>query len=150
MSNPTKPGGGNKPQPYIAAGNGEESGQYTDKENATAKKTRKLSFKSSCHIRNRPRLYNPLKSKLVKKVRQIYIAFFGNKIPTRSTPNSVVKKIVNGEIEEERYYDSKGETYLEIHYTDHGNPKNHPMVPHIHKSHFIDGVYYHAKGDKFQ
>ena len=31
MSDNYKPGGGNKPQPYIPAGNGEKSGEYTDK-----------------------------------------------------------------------------------------------------------------------
>ena len=31
MSDSYKPGGGNKPQPYIPAGNGEKSGEYTDK-----------------------------------------------------------------------------------------------------------------------
>lgn len=35
---PTKPGGGNKPEPYIPAGNGEHSGEYTDKANEMLEK----------------------------------------------------------------------------------------------------------------
>ncbi len=35
MSGLTKPGGGNKPQPYIPAGNGDQSGQYTSLDRKT-------------------------------------------------------------------------------------------------------------------
>jgi len=37
---------------------------------------------------------------------------------------------------QERYYDSHGKAYLDIDYTDHGNPKMHPHVPHEHHIHF--------------
>lgn len=47
MSGPYKPGGGNKPQPYIPAGNGEKSGEYTDK-SVTSSKSRV----THCLIRN--------------------------------------------------------------------------------------------------
>lgn len=30
------------------------------------------------------------------------------------------------------YRDSSGKSYLDIHYTNHGNPKKHPKVPHRH------------------
>lgn len=150
MSNPTKPGGGNKPQPYIAAGNGEESGQYTDKENGSKPASSKPNHITNCHIANRNGLYNPRKSKLVKKVRHFFVMEWGQKIPIISKPNSVLKKIINGEIVEERYYNERGEMYLEIHYTNHSNSKTHPNVPHIHRSKVINGVFYHAPQEKFQ
>ncbi len=53
-------------------------------------------------------------------------------------------------IEQERYYNEKGETYLEIHHTNYGNPKAHPRVPHIHRSKIVNGVYEHAPWEDFQ
>ena len=38
MSDNYKPGGGNKMQPFIPAGNGKRSGEYTDKPETTVKK----------------------------------------------------------------------------------------------------------------
>ena len=32
----------------------------------------------------------------------------------------------------DRYYDKKGRAKKDIDYTDHGNPKDHPKVPHEH------------------
>ena len=40
--------------------------------------------------------------------------------------------MVNGQVVTERYYNDKGEAYLDIDYTDHNRPKGHPFVPHIH------------------
>lgn len=148
---PTKPGGGNKPENYIPAGNGEHSGEYTNKPvTKENKQIKKISPDPNCKIRNRIGLFNPRKSKLVGKVNHIHIAHWGYKIPTIYKPNTVIKKIVNGIIEQERYYDEKGETYLEIHYTNHGNPKAHPRVPHIHRSKIVNGVYEHAPWEDFQ
>lgn len=151
MGNPTKPGGGNKQQPYIPAGNGDKSGEYTDKSyNKDEKVIKKSLSQPNCKIRNRKGLFNALQSKLVQKVDYIYSGVWSHKVPTVFKPNSVFKKIVNGYIEEERYYDENGETYLEIHYTNHGNPKTHPVVPHIHKSRIIKGVFNHADWEEFQ
>jgi len=135
MENPKKPGGGNKPQPYIPAGNGKESGEYTNKN----KKIKNNSMRFNCHIIDRINLFNPLKSKLVQKVSIVVIAYWKHDVPDIYYPNSVIKTIINGEINKERYYNEKGEPYLDIHYTDHGNPKAHPKVPHIHKITYING-----------
>lgn len=55
-------------------------------------------------------------------------------ISITGVPNSVCRKCnKNGNIEMERYYDRKGNPLVDIDYTDHGNPKRHPKVPHIHK-----------------
>ena len=43
---------------------------------------------------------------------------------------TIIKK--NGIIESERYYDEQGNPYLDIDYTNHGNSKAHPIVPHEH------------------
>jgi hypothetical protein len=64
--------------------------------------------------------------------------------------NSVIKKIVGGYVVSERYY-NKGEAYLDIHYTCHGNPKTHPVVPHIHRwSKDENGVLKPGKWEDFQ
>lgn len=61
------------------------------------------------------------------------------KVPDRSNPNSVTKKFINNKLATERYYDEKGNPYLDIDYTDHGNPKTHPHVPHEHHIKIIKG-----------
>ena len=77
-------------------------------------------------------------SKLVGKV-ELYFAYRNHEsVPSRGKPNSVVKRIVNGYVVSERYYNEKGEAYLDIDYTCHGNPKTHPEVPHIHRWHKDD------------
>ncbi|MFT8352731.1 hypothetical protein [Clostridium saccharoperbutylacetonicum] len=56
------------------------------------------------------------------------------KIPTTGKPNSVTQKVdEDGNIIQERYYDGDGRASKDIDYTDHGNPKQHPNVPHTHK-----------------
>jgi len=129
MSNSYKPGGGNKLQPYIPAGNGEKSGEYTNKESAVNQKI----GTSNCKIKNIRFRYNFFHSNLVKNVTKTYISSQGTSIPKFGSPNSVYKKVINGYIVTERYYNSNGEVYLDIDYTCHGNPKEHPFVPHIHR-----------------
>ena len=54
-------------------------------------------------------------------------------IPVTGKPNSVTQKYDDdGNIEKERYYDENGNALVDIDYTDHGNPKLHPKVPHKH------------------
>ena len=127
MNNNYKPGGGNKPQPYIPAGNGEKSGEYTNKP-----VTSKPNGVKHCFIRNIKRKCNFRNSKLVKGVKEYFAYRNHESIPSCGKPNSVVKKIVNGYVVSERYYNDIGEAYLDIDYTCHGNPKTHPEVPHIH------------------
>lgn len=38
----------------------------------------------------------------------------------------------NGKVVQRRYYDKNGNADMDIDYTDHGNPKQHPKVPHRH------------------
>lgn len=129
MPNNYKPGGGNKPQPYIPAGNGEKSGEYTDK--PVSEKSKEPI--KNCFIKNVPKKYNFKGSKLVKTVINCYRYYQGVSIPTKTKPNTVIKKIVGGYVVSERYYNEEGEVYLDIHYTCHGNPYTHPVVPHIHR-----------------
>ena len=128
MPNNYKPGGGNKPQPYIPAGNGEKSGEYTDKPIVN----KNLGVKH-CYIKNIKMRCNFKHSKLVGRVDNYYVHYNQFSIPSMKKPNSVVKKIVNGYVVTERYFDGKGEAYLDIDYTCHGNPNTHPEVPHIHR-----------------
>ena len=124
-----KPGGGNKLQPYIPAGNGKKSGQYTNKIVINNEKHNILN----CYIKNIKQKFNFLNSKLVRKVDICCTSPLGHiSIPSTFTPNSVIKKMFNGYIESERYYNDKGEAYLDIDYTCHGKPNTHPVVPHIH------------------
>lgn len=132
MSNSYKPGGGNKPQPYIPAGNGEKSGEYTNKATSQASFKQKRGV-LNCHIKNVKFRYNFCHSSLVKKVSETFISDPGVSIPRFGKPNSVSKKVINGYIATERYYNINGEAYLDIDYTCHGNPKRHPYVPHIHR-----------------
>ncbi len=50
----------------------------------------------------------------------------------KATANSVIQKKVVGNVVAERYFDSNGRAYLEIDYTNHGNAKQHAIVPHQH------------------
>ena len=72
---------------------------------------------------------------MVKDVKEYFAHRNHDSIPSCGKPNSVVKKIVNGYVVSERYYNDIGEAYLDIDYTCHGNPKTHPEVPHIHRWH---------------
>ncbi|MCQ2087033.1 MAG: hypothetical protein MJZ37_03050 [Bacilli bacterium] len=132
MSNSYKPGGGNKPQPYIPAGNGDKSGEYTNKSTNQTSINQKRGV-MNCNIRNKRFSYNFCHSSLVQKVTDTFISDQGVSIPKIGKPNSVSKKIIDGYVVTERYYNSKGEVYLDIDYTCHGNPKRHPIVPHIHR-----------------
>lgn len=53
-------------------------------------------------------------------------------LPIKGEPNSVYILKENGKTIRERYYNEKGEPYLDIDYTNHGNNKEH-KVPHQHK-----------------
>lgn len=83
-----------------------------------------------------PKEYNTAGSKSVKKVDSVTTLDNQHNFPMTGTPNSVTKTLKNGSLNSERYYDEKGNAYLDIDYTDHGNPTTHPHVPHEHKISF--------------
>lgn len=80
--------------------------------------------------------YNIMGSSSVKIVKEEKIIYIHEKehfnIPYNGIPNSVTIIRKNGKVHQERYYDEYGLPYLDIDYTDHGNPKQHPVVPHEH------------------
>ena len=53
--------------------------------------------------------------------------------------NSVTQSYIGGKLIQERYYDSDGRAYLDIDYSNHGNPRTHPNVPHQHHITWRDG-----------
>jgi len=55
-----------------------------------------------------------------------------NKLPTVGRPNSSMDRVENGKVVQRRYFDENGRASRDIDYTDHGNPKQHPEVPHAH------------------
>jgi hypothetical protein len=126
LENEYKIGGGNKLQPFIPSGNGEKSGENTKKISNYLQEDEKF-------IKNKEGYFNCYNSKLVKNVTTIYILNESASISMYGAPNTVVQKVKNGYLLTERYYNNKGEVYLDIDYTNHHNSKTHPCVPHIHK-----------------
>ena len=76
--------------------------------------------------------FNNAKSKSVKVVETTKVSHNIHSVLASAEPNSVHISINQGKIHSERYFDEKGCPYLDIDYTDHGNPKMHPAVPHEH------------------
>lgn len=141
MFNNEKPGGGNKPQPYIPAGHGSKSGEYTNKP---------LSPNDiNCNIKNEGRKYNFKNSLLVRKVNICVSIGKGGKIGNEYKPNSVIKKVIDGFVVSERYFNQEGKAYLDIDYTCHGNPYTHPVVPHIHRWWYINGKFIRGEMEDF-
>lgn len=52
--------------------------------------------------------------------------------PFKGPPNSVFDNYKNGRLSQRRYYGKTGKPRLDIDMTDHGNSKDHPIVPHYH------------------
>jgi len=132
-----KPGGGGLLQYYIPAGNGKNSGQYVKFKNYDLERMYNLGE------------FNPLKCRLVGNVERSYYIENGREIPKHYTPNSVIKKIINNCIITERYYNENGDPYLDIDYTNHGNKKHHPVVPHIHRWNIINGKIERGRWEVF-
>ncbi|MBR5419415.1 hypothetical protein IK110_04190 [Candidatus Saccharibacteria bacterium] len=89
---------------------------------------------------NQSASYNSAKSSLVGTVKTINKQKNAHSTPMKgATPNSVTQNYVNGKLESERYYNERGEAYLDIDYSDHGNSKLHPNVPHQHEIKFKNG-----------
>lgn len=83
--------------------------------------------------------YNTAQSRSVKNVSSVNNLMDVHKVPMEGKKDSVTKVSRDGKMVTERYYDSKGNAYLDIDYTDHGNPKMHPDVPHEHRIHKENG-----------
>ena len=72
-------------------------------------------------------------------------------IPIKGVPNSVTIIRKNGIVHQERYYDKDGNPHLDIDYSDHGNPKKHPVVPHEHKwTRLPNGKYKRGKWNEIK
>ena len=69
-------------------------------------------------------------------------------IPMQGASNSVTQLYDNnGNLVQERYYGEDGNAYLDIDYSDHGNPKTHPTVPHQHHITWQDGEPHRGRGE---
>ena len=72
-------------------------------------------------------------------------------ITIKGEPNSVNQKYNDrGTLISERYYDKNGNSYLDIDYTNHGNQKTHPIVPHQHHITIIGNNKVRDKGVKIR
>jgi len=89
--------------------------------------------------------YNGAGSNSVGRVDTVITTQDVHSVPSHGTPSSVSKNYKNGHLDSERYYDKDGNAYLDIDYTNHGNSKTHPNVPHEHSIHFDEaGKMYRA------
>ena len=53
-------------------------------------------------------------------------------LPRTGEPNSIGERFVCGVLDQERLYGRDGRAVRDRDFTDHGNPKKHPFVPHDH------------------
>ena len=84
-------------------------------------------------------------SKSVKIVSTYTSSNEAHTVPTTSVPNSVHISYKDSKPHSERYFDSKGNAYLDIDYSNHGNPKIHPVVPHEHTITIVNGNFIRNK-----
>ena len=89
--------------------------------------------------------YNIAKSNSVRKVDSTKKVNDAHDMPIESEPNSVIQNYKKGNLTTERYYGEDGKAYLDIDYTNHGNPKMHPNVPHEHNISFESGHFTREK-----
>lgn len=92
--------------------------------------------------------FNSAGSNSVKQVDSVSITVDLHSVPTNGTPNSASQNYINGKLDSERYYDGDGNAYLDIDYSDHGNPKTHPRVPHEHDIWFDESGGFHRGKDR--
>ena len=83
--------------------------------------------------------FNTAKSSSIKKV-DVVINSSAHSVPKTYKPNSVFRNSGKNGLISERYYNSRGEPYLDIDYTNHGNTKTHPVVPHQHSINYNNGL----------
>ena len=89
--------------------------------------------------------FNSSGSKSVKTVSSYTSSSDAHKVPMTSLSNSVHISYKDGKTHSERYFDSKGNAYLDIDYSNHGNPKIHPVVPHEHTITIVNGKFIRNK-----
>lgn len=94
--------------------------------------------------------FNNAGSSLVGQVDFKNVVSDTHSLPMSGTPNSVTQKEKDGKIVTERYYGEDGNAYLDIDYTDHGNPKTHNTVPHQHEIIFVNGKPRRGKDKKVE
>lgn len=92
--------------------------------------------------------YNIAGSKSVNRVNSINTVSNSHSMPTSSTPNSVTRNYLNGKLNSERYFGQEGKAYLDIDYSNHGNPATHPRVPHEHNISFDKNNKMHRGKEK--
>lgn len=100
------------------------------------------SFSSSSSLVN-GKDYNTAGSSSVGKVDSVSIVADVHGLPDEGIANSVIKRYKDGKLKQERYYGDDGKPYLDIDYSDHGNSKLHPYVPHQHKITYDDNGKMH-------
>ncbi len=94
--------------------------------------------------------YNSANSNTVKTVNTVKKTNL-HSVPITGTSNSVTRNYKNGVLDSERYYGNDGKAYLDIDYSDHGNPKTHPTVPHEHDIWFdSDGKMHRGKDERIR
>lgn len=91
--------------------------------------------------------YNSAGSNTVKTVTSV-VKTDSHSVPVTGIPNSVTKNYKQGKLDSERYYGKDGKAYLDIDYSNHGNPKTHPTVPHEHDISFDSDGKMHRGKDK--
>ena len=93
-------------------------------------------------------LFNTAGSSSIKQVDSQNSVTGIHSLPMSGQSNSVTKLYnSNGQLTQERYYDENGNAYLDIDYSDHGNPKTHPTVPHQHHITWSNGKPHRGKGE---
>lgn len=90
-------------------------------------------------------LINQAQSASVKEVNYAYQVNNAHSLSREYTANSVIQNFKDGNLITERYFDNSGKSYLDIDYTNHGNPKMHPNVPHEHAISFESGNFRREK-----
>ena len=90
-------------------------------------------------------IFNHAGSKSVKLVEAVKVYHNIHSLPVSAEPNSVHISINQGKLNSERYFDGNGSPYLDIDYTNHGNPKMHPVVPHEHAITITEGKFIRDK-----
>lgn len=76
-------------------------------------------------------LYSNAKKKGIKTKK--HSVYHKGKLPTTGKKYTSKDLYKDGKLNTRRYYGKNGKADLDIHYTNHGNTKLHPKVPHRHK-----------------
>lgn len=101
-----------------------------------------LLMKGNCEA------FNSAGSSSVRQVDNRIVVNNRHNLPMNGEANSVIQSYVDGKLTQERYYDSYGNAYLDIDYSDHGNPLTHPTIPHQHHITWRDGKPHRGKDEE--